>query len=946
MGRKLKALIMALVLTLTTVVSFNGSDIRTKAKDTSDELSVVFHFTKDDNNYANYYMWIWTIGDGVDVPMVNNGTEATVTLNSTSTVAINSSTTTINYIVKDGPSWDGVTKDVDADRSIDVSSYVSGQIDIYLVSGQATPTVDDSKASKGFKLASASTEDLTNISIKAGSSLPAGADLQTFFKVKDTVGNTYVDISNVKDDGSNGFTITTATPLDAMGSYQVEYGDGMSFMIGMPDVYVSKDFEDAYTYNGDDLGATWSADSTTFKVWAPLASDVSVNLYKSGNPGADDLIQSIPMNLDKNGTWVLKVDGDQNGVYYTYSADVRGKKVETIDPYARTSGVNGQRGMVIDLSSTNPEGWDGDTNPCKTPVYQDDVLYELHIRDFSYDASSGVSEANRGKYLAFTEQGTKNSFGQSTGIDYLKDLGITHVHLLPTYDYASIDETDLATDHFNWGYDPQNYNLPEGSYSTDPYNGATRVKEFKQMVKSLHDNGIGVVMDVVYGHVNSADNFSINQLTPSYYSRKNSNGSGCGNDTATERLMNRKFIVDSMVYWAKEYHINGFRIDQVGLFDTDTVNALTEALHEVDPNIVLYGEGWSMTTNTSKDVLLASQANADVTPGFAYFNDGFRDSVKGGVFDTLPGYVTRGKASVGKVIDNVDASTSSLWAFSPDQVIQYNSCHDNYTLFDRIAISNPKDSFEMRVAENNLAGAMLYTAQGVPFMQAGEEILRTKVKEDGTFDGNSYNAPSAENAIKWDTLNDSNYSQTYEYYKGLIELRKAHPAFRMTSYDDIYNNWTKILDGSNENQAIAYELAAGANGDSAEGIIVVYNPSLKIQEVTLPEGNWDIYVNGQKAGTTVLGTVSGTVNVDAISAMVLIKQPSNAVVDPSNPANGNSDLVNATGSSESQSAAQSDNTPANQSVKTGDSYLAVAMTVLALIICASVLVVLRKRKEN
>ena len=377
MGRKLKALIMALVLTLTTVVSFNGSDIRTKAKDTSDELSVVFHFTKDDNNYANYYMWIWTIGDGVDVPMVNNGTEATVTLNSTSTVAINSSTTTINYIVKDGPSWDGVTKDVDADRSIDVSSYVSGQIDIYLVSGQATPTVDDSKASKGFKLASASTEDLTNISIKAGSSLPAGADLQTFFKVKDTVGNTYVDISNVKDDGSNGFTITTATPLDAMGSYQVEYGDGMSFMIGMPDVYVSKDFEDAYTYNGDDLGATWSADSTTFKVWAPLASDVSVNLYKSGNPGADDLIQSIPMNLDKNGTWVLKVDGDQNGVYYTYSADVRGKKVETIDPYARTSGVNGQRGMVIDLSSTNPEGWDGDTNPCKTPVYQDDVLYDF-----------------------------------------------------------------------------------------------------------------------------------------------------------------------------------------------------------------------------------------------------------------------------------------------------------------------------------------------------------------------------------------------------------------------------------------------------------------------------------------------------------------------------------------------------------------------------------------
>ena len=931
MGKRLKALLMALVMMVTTVISLSGNYVQAKA-DASDELSLVFHFTKDDNSYDNYYMWIWTIGDGVDVPMIASSSEATVTLNTSSVVTVNSSTTVVNYIVKNGPGWDNVDKDYDGDRSIDMSKYIAGQVDVYLKSGEATPTIDDSKAVKGFKVSSVSTADLINITVKSGVEIEG--ELTGFFKVKDTVNDKYLDIKSIVEEKTCEYTIALAEKLDPMGSYQIEYSDGLSFMVGMPDFYVTEDFESKYTYTGDDLGATWSADKTSFRVWAPLAENVKVNLYTSGTAGTDDLIEQVPMTRDVDGTWVAEKAGDLNGVYYTYAATVNGKDVETIDPYARTAGVNGNRGMIIDLASTNPEGWDNDKNPCTTTHYEDDIIYELHIRDFSYDAGSGMK--NTGKYLAFTEKGTTNSFGQSTGIDYLKDLGITHVHLLPTFDYASVDETDLANDHFNWGYDPQNYNLPEGSYSTDPYNGAVRVNEFKQMVKSLHDANISVVMDVVYGHVASADNFSVNKLTPSYYSRTNSNGSGCGNDTATERLMNRKFIVDSMVYWAKEYHIDGFRIDQVGLFDTDTVVALTEALHEIDPTILLYGEGWSMPTNPSKDVSLATQGNADLTPGFGYFNDGIRDAIKGGVFDLLPGYVTRNLEKLGVLLDNLNASVP--WSVTPSQVINYSNCHDNHTIFDRIAITNPDDTLEERIKANRLAASIVMTSQGVPFLHAGEEILRSKPRatagSDGLmFEGNSYSSPSSMNSIKWDTLNDAEYAKTRDYYKGLIALRKAHPAMRMTSYDDILDNFKYILKGNgDEDGVVAYRLSGAAYKD--DDIIVILNPSKNTKNVALPEGNWSIYVEADKAGTDVLGTASGSVDIAPISALVLTN--ASAPADTITPANDNNGGNTANNGGETVAP--------NQSVKTGDSYMTLAVIVLMALACVSVLVVARKRK--
>lgn len=891
MGKRIKALLMALVMLVTTVISVNFNAVKATA---DDGISVVFHFTNSTNTYDDYRMWIWTIGDGFEARMENNGTEATYTLNESS------STLKVGYIVKLGEGWEG--KDYDGDRFIDLSQIISGTVDVYLTSGVADVSIDDSKATKGMKVVSASTEDLQVVTVQTSQAVDG--DLMNFFGVKDTKTDEYVQVSSVVAGADNVYTIELASKLDAMGSYDLVYGfaNVSTFMIGMPDFYSSEEFESQYTYTGDDLGATWTKDSTTFRVWAPLATAVKVNLYSTGEVQTDefrnpqkydvgDKIESVDMTKDVNGTWVATVNKDLNGVYYTYAATVDGKEVETIDPYARTAGTNGFKGMVIDLDSTDPEGWANDKNPCTTVNYEDDVIYELHIRDFSYDAGSGM--VNKGKYLAFTETGTKNSFGQSTGVDYLKDLGVTHVHLLPTYDYSSVDEANLDKDQFNWGYDPQNYNLPEGSYSTDPSKGEVRVKEFKQMVQSLHNQGISVVMDVVYGHVSSANSFSVNVLTPSYYSRTNSNGSGCGNDTATERAMNRKFIVESMVYWAKEYHVDGFRIDQVGLFDTDTVNELTEALHAVDPTILLYGEGWSMSTNPSKKVKLATQSNADLTPGFGYFNDTIRDAVKGGVFDNLPGFVTRNFDKLGVLLDSLNGG--AVWAVTPDQVINYNSCHDNYTLFDRITISNGDDTFEERVRENNMAAAILYTSQGVPFMQAGEEILRSKPlaqpdKNGIAFEGNSYASSSAMNAIKWDTLNDPAYAQVYEYYKGLIEFRKNHAGLRMTSYDDILDHFTYLKKGKDDDDClVAYQIDGDANGEVSDGIIVILNASKNTKDLELPEGTWQICVNGEKAGTDVLGTATGKISIEPITAMVLVKGATK--MGDSNGNGGNTDTL-------------------------------------------------------
>ncbi len=635
-------------------------------------------------------------------------------------------------------------------------------------------------------------------------------------------------------------------------------------------IYSTAEFEAQYTYTGDDLGAVWTKEETTFRVWAPTADGVKVNLYTGGTAGENDRIEQLDMTADVNGTWIAKKSGDLNGVYYTYQVEVDGKSNEACDPYARTTGVNGQRAMVIDLDSTDPEGWDKDVDPHYGSNVTDAIIYELHVRDLSSDASSGI--ANTGKFLGLIEEGTVNSQGVPTGLDHMKALGITHLHLLPSYDYASVDETDPEAP-FNWGYDPVNYNVPEGSYSTDPYHGEVRVKEMKQMIKGLHDNGISVILDVVYNHVYDAEKFCFNQIVPGYFSRINadgvySNGSYCGNDTASERAMVRKFIVDSVKYWADEYHMDGFRFDLVGLIDTQTILECMEEVHKTHPNVIFYGEGWTMGTQMTKDgYTMTTQPNSTQVPGFAFFSDTIRDSMRGPVSNNRENGYLAGKGGHTSTIRDCFMGRAT-WCKSPTQTVNYASCHDNMTLYDRLTMSVPDATVEDRIRMNNLAAAIYMTSQGIPFIHAGEEMLRSKPLWNGEFDHNSYKSSDKVNSLKWDSLNDPVYQDVVDYYAGLIAFRKAHPALRMIDAEDVAAHITPMA-GLDFN-VVACQIASGANGEEND-LVVIFNPRSSETVVELPEGEWKICVNADDAGTETLGTAQGEVTVEPISAMVLVK---------------------------------------------------------------------------
>lgn len=638
----------------------------------------------------------------------------------------------------------------------------------------------------------------------------------------------------------------------------------------MSEMYSTPDFESAFTYHGNDLGAVWSKEKTAFRLWAPTAKEVSVRLYRSGDITRKDLITEIPMSRDLCGTWLISCCGDLNGVYYTYLVDHGTHTVEACDPYAWATGVNGNRAMVIDLDSTDPDGWDEDQDPNAGKEITDAVIYELHVRDLSIDKSSGIRQ--KGKFLGVIEPGTKTASGIPTGLDHMKALGITHLHLLPVYDYGSVDETRLDTPQFNWGYDPVNFNVPEGSYSTNPYDGAVRIREMKQMIKGLHDNGISAVMDVVYNHVYEAKTFCFNQIVPDYFSRtKNgaySNGSGCGNDTASERSMVRKYIVDSVCYWADEYHFDGFRFDLVGLLDTVTINEIVQQVHKRHPNVIFYGEGWDIPTDLTKDCQLAIQKNSKMTPGFAYFNDTIRDSLRGSVFfcDAL-GFIT-GATNTVEDLQNCFKGHAA-WCSDPRQTINYASCHDNNTLMDRIFLAAGDHSFEDRVRMNNLAAVFYMMAQGVPFLHAGEEMLRSKPDGKGGVVENSYASSDTVNSIKWDLLDQKLYRDTFEYYKGLIAFRKAHSVLRLTAVYDILSHVVPVT--CYDPRMCAFQLTGNVPGEPSEELFMVFNASETPKTVNLPKGSWQICINDKVAGTDAISTAEKTVSVAPISAMVLVK---------------------------------------------------------------------------
>jgi len=606
-------------------------------------------------------------------------------------------------------------------------------------------------------------------------------------------------------------------------------------------------FNDYPVYDGSDLELTYSPQSCKFRVWAPTAEQVKILLYDHGSEGG--AYQTHDLDRAENGTWTLKIDENLKGKFYTFQIRIGEKWLpETPGIWVKATGINGKRAAIIDMAETNPTGWDDDVRPA-LKNFTDIMLYEVHVRDFSIAPNSGMK--HKGKFLAFTEHGTKNAAGEATGIDHLKELGITHVHLLPSFDFASIDETKLNQNKYNWGYDPLNYNVPEGSYSTNPKDPACRIREYKQMVQALHQAGIRVVMDVVYNHTAVGKNSHFDLLAPGYFYRMNadsswSNASGCGNETASERAMMRKFIVESVVYWATEYHIDGFRFDLMGIHDIETMNAIRAALDKVDKTIFVYGEGWTAAASPLAESKRAVKKNAKELENIAVFSDDIRDALTGSwMHPQIPGFVSGTdsleesvKFGVVGATKHADINYAKLlyskapYVNNPSQVINYVSCHDDKCLVDKLNASRPQGaSDEELVRFNKLAQTIVFTSQGVPFIYAGEELYRNK---KGIH--NTYQSPDSINRIDWNFK--TAHKDIFEYYKGLIALRKAHSAFRMPTQQMVQQH-LKFIDMKTPN-VVAFMLSNHVNDEVWKDILVIYNGNRTSVSVEIPEGEWNL----------------------------------------------------------------------------------------------------------
>ncbi len=636
---------------------------------------------------------------------------------------------------------------------------------------------------------------------------------------------------------------------------------------------------DSYpTYDGDDLELKVDSSGTHFRLWSPGAEAVRLNLYADGLNG--EASEAKDMKKDVSGTWTLSFPSKLYGKYYTFQIKIAGRWLdETPGVWAKAVGTNGKRAAIIDFAATNPEGWDTDkyvTSNSQT----DAVVYEMHHRDFSAHTNSGI--VNKGKFIAMLEPGTHSANGEKTGIDHLKELGVTHVHILPSYDYNTVDETMLIDRQYNWGYDPLNYNAPEGSYSTNPADPYTRIREMKLMVQALHKAGIGVIMDVVYNHTALTDKSNFSLTAPGYYYRHRPDGSysdasGCGNETASDRKQMSDYIVNSVKYWAEEYHIDGFRFDLMAIHDIETMNRVASTIRTINPSAVIYGEGWTAGDSPLPAERRALKENVAKMQGVAVFSDDLRDAVKGhysraedrGFASGEPGQEETVKIGIvaSTAHPQVDYSKGSnskfAYASSPEQIMNYVSCHDDMCLTDKLrkSMTTESDSVRMRVAR--LAQTIVFTSQGTPFMFAGEEIFRDK---KGVH--NSYKSPDSINAIDWN-LKKQNREQ-FDYYRNLIDLRKKHPAFRMTSAADIARNI--VFDKVDTPNLVSYSIKNNANGDTWKEIKVVFNGSDKAQVDKVAKGNWTVVADDGKIDERGCGvSKGGSVTVDSYSALILAR---------------------------------------------------------------------------
>ena len=846
----------------------NGDEYQLPLEDGYNQLTL---YWKGKTNYATADIWIWYAdvnGQGYTFHECDYGGKVVVN--------IPEDVNEVGFIVRTncsepgGSTWGSCIKDYDSDRFVEIEGK---ETVIYLKSGDPYQyhSEDGGKTLIQIKkLALAGIVEDNKIKFN----VTPNVKLTSLNQVKLYEGDREVQIEKITD--KTGYKsvlnisigtayITVLETLDLGKNYRLEIEGYGSKAVVPTDIFDSQFFADNYHYDGDDLGAIIDGDNTTFKVWAPTASNVVLNLFTAGN--GVDAYKQVEMVRGEKGVW-SHTEACGHGTYYTYSVTTSVGTQEAVDPYAKAAGVNGKRGMVVDLALTNPEGWDDDAHLETIDSYSEAVIWEIHVRDFS---NTIATSEYKGKYLAFTEHGLVNEHGVPVGIDYLVNLGITHVHLLPVYDYASVDET--KNDQFNWGYDPQNYNVPEGSYSTDPYHGEVRINEYKQMVQALHDAGIGVIMDVVYNHTYDA-NSNLNKIVPYYYYRytstgANSSASGCGNDTASERYMFGKYMVESTAYWMEEYHLDGLRFDLMGLHDLQTMQEVEAAVHTVNPYAVIYGEGWTMGW-TIDGSAQANQSNigkivptGDAIGGIAVFNDGIRDGLKGSVFtETSKGFIQGevNDATWNKVFFGINGGQGSGtgWAVPNSMVVNYMSAHDNNTLWDKLILSNGSSSASSRNQMNNLGAAIILLSKGTPFWQAGEEMLRSKPNGKGGYDHNSYNASDEVNNIKWDTLKPGTAEyETMLYYKGLIALRKAFPIF------------------SNPNTSVSYEKGTGGvyivNYNDGKGGMakVILNPYGATFNVNLG-GTWNLVATSDKVDVTGgMGKVS-SVSVDSIGVRVLV----------------------------------------------------------------------------
>ena len=860
-----------------------------------DKVSVTVHYHRTAADYENWNVFTWknmdtgTDGSGPLVPFAStDGFGATVTF----TVEGMAGYDSLGFILRPGSDWGKADRDQKTwknggDRFI--TTFTNGSAEIWLLQGdEKIYTSEPSIGAVTPAILSAVLNDFKTVDLSLNGQYTLKGTATEGFSFTDAAGNA-ITISSVAlpagKTASNKVTLNLASSIDVSTAYSVTHATWGKASVTVGAIMDSKAFADAYTYTGDDLGNTYSAAKTDFRVWAPTATAVKLVTYASVSARTGT---EVAMTKSDKGTWVATLTGDQHGTIYNYKATVGGVTREAVDPYVRATTIEGERGVVVDLTKTNPEKWTpgASSKPAFSGKSVDAVIYETHVRDLSIDAYSGIPVAHKGKFLAFTDWGTtttqlvtnaktkKKSVVKTTnpsGVSAIKDTGITHVQLLPIYDYASVTE---AKPSFNWGYDPKNYNVPEGSYATNPAEPTNRIVELKTAIQSLHDNGLRVIMDVVYNHVYDASSFSEEQLVPGYFFRTTStgvlaNGTGCGNEVASERPMVRKFIVDSVKYWAKEYNLDGFRFDLMGILDLTTMQQIRTELNKIDPSILIIGEGWNMG-EVLPEAQRAAQINASSLPGISMFNDQIRDAIKGSVFDSADrGYAT-GKTAA---IDGVKAGIVGNLLFSrfvngnwttidPGQSVNYIEAHDNLTLYDKLKASRRGATAAQLATYDRLAASIMFLAQGLPFMQAGQEFMRTKNGDD-----NSYNSSDAVNSIKWNTR--ATNIAVVNYYKGLIAIRKAHASFRMSTADAVKANITFL---NVNDPLIAYSINGKAVGDTWNTTVVIHNPTTYAQKVTLPStGDWQVVVSGAKASEATLSTLTGasTVIVPALSTFVV-----------------------------------------------------------------------------